>query len=147
VLHLGWASTPGDVVVHHAPTGVAFAGGMVVSREVPSIRDSDFANWQVALRRLKALPIRTVVPGFGGTGGKELIDATLGYLQALDRKIRGLYEESSSLLQALESADLEAYRGWSGYEARHRQNVQHRYLQLEIEDLGGDPRSTAQPDR
>jgi hypothetical protein len=33
------------------------------------------------------------------------------------------------------------------YATIHRQNALHRYLQLEIEELGGDPRSTALPQR
>jgi len=146
VLHLGWASTPGDVVVYHPASGVAFTGGLAVAHEVPPIRDCDFDNWQAALGRLRMLPIRSVVPGFGAVGGPETIDATLGYLQALDTKVRALYADSSSLLQALDRSDLAAYQAWGGYEPRHRQNVLHRYLQLEIEELGGDSRSTAQPE-
>lgn len=145
VLHLGWASTPGDVVVYHPASGVAFTGGMALYREVPPIRDCDFAGWLAALHELKKLPIRKVVPGFGPVGGPEVIDSTLTYLHTLDRRLRTLYAESSSLLQALDRGELDRFRSWSGYEARHRQNVQHRYLQLEIEDLGGDPRSTLQP--
>jgi hypothetical protein len=75
------------------------------------------------------------------------IDATVAYLAALDARVRALYRETSSLVDALERSDLEPYRQWAGYDARHRQNVQHRYLQLEIADLGGDPRSTAMPER
>lgn len=147
VIHLGWASTPGDVVVYHPASGVAFTGGMALSREIPPIQDCDFAGWLSALNKLKKLPIRRVVPGFGPIGGPEIIDSTIAYLHALDRRVRALYLESSSLIQALDHGELGRFRSWSGYEARHRQNVQHRYLQLEIEDLGGDPRSTIQPEQ
>lgn len=145
VLHFGWASTPGDVAVFHPASGVAFAGGMVVSGHIPRIRDCDFRGWQAALARLRALPIRRVVPGFGPVGGPEAIDATAGYLRALDDRVQALYRDGVSLLHALEQSDLESYRGWAAYDAHHRRNVLHRYLQLEIEDLGGDPRSTALP--
>jgi glyoxylase-like metal-dependent hydrolase (beta-lactamase superfamily II) len=147
VLHFGWASTPGDVVVFHPPSGVAFAGGMVVSGHIPRIRDCDFRGWQSALARLRALPIRRIVPGFGPVGGTEAIDATAGYLRALDDRVQALYRAGVSLLDAPAQSDLAEYRGWAAYEAHHRQNALHRYLQLEIEDLGGDPRSTALPGR
>ncbi|MGH8631709.1 MAG: hypothetical protein ACREU7_13225, partial [Burkholderiales bacterium] len=143
----GWASTPGDLVVFLPETGVAFGGGMVSATHVPRIRDCDFEGWQAALARMKALPIRALVPGFGPVSDATAIDATARYLAALDARVRALYSQTSSLVDALERSDLDAYMHWAGYDGRHRQNVQHRYLQLEIADLGGDPRSTALPER
>lgn len=147
LLHFGWASTPGDLVVFLPETGVAFGGGMVSASHVPRIRDCDFEGWQRALARLKALPIRALVPGFGPVSDIAAIDATAGYLAALDAQVRALYAQTSSLIDALERADLDTFSHWAGYDVHHRANVQHRYLQLEIMDLGGDPRSTALPER
>jgi glyoxylase-like metal-dependent hydrolase (beta-lactamase superfamily II) len=147
LLHFGWAATPGDLVVFLPDSGVAFGGAMVAAANVPRVRDCDFEGWRAALARLKMLQIRSLVPGFGPIGDASAIEATDAYLAALDARVRALYRETSSLVDALERSDLEAYRHWAGYGARHRQNFQHRYLQLEIEDLGGDPRSTAMPDR
>ena len=59
--------------------------------------------------------------------------------------MRGLFAGSSSLMESLDAATLPAYSHWSMYPATHRRNALHRYLQLEIEELGGDPRSTALP--
>ena len=147
LLYFGWASTPGDLVVYHPDTQTAFAGGMVTAGYVPSIRDCDFGGWRAALDALKRLPIRHLVPGFGPVGGAEAIDATAQYLNALDAKMRALYRANSSLMESLEHADLPAYRGWGAYDPHQRQNAQHRYLQIEAEDFGGDPRSTAIPNR
>jgi hypothetical protein len=47
----------------------------------------------------------------------------------------------------VDNAALPAYGAWAMYATIHRQNALHRYLQLEIEELGGDPRSTALPQR
>jgi len=47
-----------------------------------------------------------------------------------------LYKDGASLMQAVDSADLPAYAGWSMYPTLHRQNVLHRYLQLEVDELG-----------
>jgi hypothetical protein len=127
-------------------SGVAFGGAVVIAASVPRIRDCDFAGWRAALARLRTLNVRRLVPGFGPIGDRSAIEATDEYLASLDVRVRALYRETSSLVDALERSDLHAYRHWAGYEARHRQNVQHRYLQLEIEDLGGDPRSTAMPE-
>ncbi len=146
VLFFGWAATPGDVAVLHKETGTLFAGGLVSAHHVPPIRDADFEGWQRALRELLALPLQRVVPGFGPPSGMESIRATADYLQALDQRARTLYEESASLLEAIDQASIAEFSGWQAYDPNHRRNALHRRLQLEIEDLGGDPRSTALPD-
>lgn len=146
VLFFGWAATPGDVAILHRESATLFAGGLVSADHVPPIRDSDYEGWQRALSELLALPVRQVVPGFGPPSGKESIRATAHYLQALDRRARTLYEESASLLEAIDQASIAEFSGWNAYDPNHRRNALHRRLQLEIEDLGGDPRSTALPD-
>jgi glyoxylase-like metal-dependent hydrolase (beta-lactamase superfamily II) len=145
LIYLGWASTPGDLAVLDPDSGVLFAGGLVCIGRIPDIRDSDFEGWQRALKQLEEFKPVRIVPGHGPVSGPEAITQTVAYLYALDRVIKSLYAESSSLMEAVESAVLPAYRDWPLYATTHRQNALHRYLQLELQDLGGDPRSTALP--
>jgi glyoxylase-like metal-dependent hydrolase (beta-lactamase superfamily II) len=145
IIYSGWASTPGDVAIFHRDTGTLFAGGLVTTRHVPTIRDADFDGWQKALEHIGRLPVKRVIPGFGPPAGPEIIDATARYLETLDARVRMLYAETSSLLETIERSGLPAYADWLAYEQNHRRNALHRQLQLEIEDLGGDPRSTAVP--
>jgi glyoxylase-like metal-dependent hydrolase (beta-lactamase superfamily II) len=145
LLHYGWASTPGDIALWHAESGVLFAGGLVSAGRVPEIRDCDFDRWRDALGELGKLPAVHVVPGHGPVSGIQSIDATMNYLGALDLRVRTLYASNTSLLDALEQADVPEFRNWGSYDSLHRRNALHRYLQLEIEDLGGDPRSVAYP--
>ena len=145
LIYLGWASTPGDLAVLDPDSGVLFAGGMISINRIPDIRDSDFEGWQRALKKLEELKPVRIVPGHGPISGPEAVTQTAAYLDALDRVIKSLYAESSSLMEAVEKAVLPAYRDWPMYATTHRQNALHRYLQLELQDLGGDPRSTALP--
>jgi glyoxylase-like metal-dependent hydrolase (beta-lactamase superfamily II) len=145
LIYLGWASTPGDLAVLDLESGVLFAGGMISIGRIPDIRDCDFEGWQRALRQLEEFKAARIVPGHGPISGPEAITATAAYLDALDQVVKGLYAESSSLLESVEKATLPAYRDWSRYGTTHRQNALHRYLQLELQDLGGDPRSIALP--
>ena len=147
LIHLGWAITPGDLAVFDRDSGVLFAGGLVSVDRIPDIRDSDFEGWQRALRRLEGFKPARIVPGHGPVSGPGAMTETAGYLDALDRVIRSLYAESSSLMESVEKAVLPAYRDLPMYTTTHRQNALHRYLQLEMQDLGGDPRSTALPQR
>jgi len=143
----GWASTPGDLAVLDVDSGVLFAGGLAAVGRIPDIRDSDFEGWLQALRRLQQRRFARVVPGHGPVGGSEALAQTAAYLEALDGVVRSAYAKSSSLMDAVESALLPRYRDWAMYPATHRQNALHRYLQLELQDLGGDPRSTMLPQR
>jgi glyoxylase-like metal-dependent hydrolase (beta-lactamase superfamily II) len=147
LLYLGWASTPGDLAVFDRATGTLFGGGMVALNRIPEIRDCDFEGWTRALDTLWKLQVKQVVPGHGPVSGPEAIRSTADYLRDLDEKVKALYARSSSLLESLDNAALPAYRGWAMYATTHRQNALHRYLQLEIVELGGDPRSTALPQR
>lgn len=141
----GWASTPGDLAVLDADSGVLFAGGLVSVERIPDIRDSDFEGWVRALQRLEERRFSRIVPGHGPVAGHEAIAQTAAYLEALDHIVKSLYADSSSLMDAVEKAVLPRYRNWGMYPATQRQNALHRYLQLELQDLGGDPRSTALP--
>lgn len=147
LLYLGWASTPGDLAVFDRASGTLFAGGLVAVNRIPEIRDCDFEGWTRALETLRELPVKRVVPGHGPVSGPDAIRSTGDYLRALDEKIKALYAKSSSLLESVDNAALPAYGAWAMYATTHRQNALHRYLQLEIEELGGDPRSTALPQR
>ena len=145
LIYLGWASTPGDLAVLDRDSGVLFAGGLISIGRIPEIRDSDFEGWLRALRQLAEIKPARVVPGHGMVSGPEAIPLTAGYLDALDAIVKSLYAESSSLMEAVEKAALPAYEDWTMYATIHRQNTLHRYLQLELHELGGDPRSVALP--
>jgi glyoxylase-like metal-dependent hydrolase (beta-lactamase superfamily II) len=147
LLHFGWASTPGDLAVLDPATGTVFAGGLVSVGRIPEIRDCDFEGWLGALEQLAAFPIKRVVPGHGPVSGPEAIGLTATYLRRLDDSVAALYARSTSLLESVDAAALPEYSTWSLYPAAHRRNALHRYLQLETRDLGGDPRSTAMPQR
>ena len=145
LLHFGWAATPGDVAVLDRNSGTLFAGGLVSARRIPEIRDCDFEGWVRALEQLQGPAVLRVIPGFGPPSGPGAISATAAYLRDLDNRVRTLYARSTSLLESVDNAGLPAYGGWQLYPALHRQNAQHRYLQLETRDLGGDPRSVTLP--
>jgi glyoxylase-like metal-dependent hydrolase (beta-lactamase superfamily II) len=135
LVYLGWASTPGDLVIVDRRSGVAFAGGLVVNHRIPELRDGDLKGWLQALAQLQRTPLRIVVPGYGAPGGLELIDLTRAYLQALDAQVKALYERGATLTETVDGAALPAYAGWDQYPTFHRQNALHRFLQLENEEL------------
>jgi glyoxylase-like metal-dependent hydrolase (beta-lactamase superfamily II) len=137
LLYFGWGSTPGDLAVFDRQSGVLFAGGLVAAKRIPELRDGKLDSWLRALDQLGRVSARVIVPGHGPAGGAETIQATAAYLRALDDKVHALYQGGASLIDAVDIAKLPAYASWAMYPSLHRQNVLHRYLQLEVEELGG----------
>jgi glyoxylase-like metal-dependent hydrolase (beta-lactamase superfamily II) len=136
LLYFGWASTPGDLAVLDRASGVLFAGGLLAVGRIPELRDGNLHGWLEALEQLALVPARIIVPGHGAPGGTDAIVATASYLRDLDRQVHALYSGGASLLEAMDGAELPRYSVWTLYPGLHRENVLHRYLQLELEELG-----------
>lgn len=134
VIHPGWASTPGDLLVFDRQSRVLFAGGVVTSQRIPELRDGDFEGWLSALERLRALDPKVVVPGYGPPQPAAPLQMS-SYLRDLDARLRSLYADGTGLTETIDRADLAAYQSWVLYPDQHRRNALRRYLQLEVEDL------------
>ncbi|MBM3394729.1 MAG: MBL fold metallo-hydrolase [Betaproteobacteria bacterium] len=139
LLYLGWASTPGDLVVHDPQSGVTFTGGMVTAERIPELRDADFDGWLKALEQLATLDTRHLVPGYGPIQLPAAVVLMADYLRALDERMRALYSAGVGLSDAVDQADLAAFSGWALYPDLHRRNALRRYLHLEVEDLETPP--------
>lgn len=135
LIHPGWASTPGDLLVLDRATGVMFTGGVIVNGRIPELRDGRFDDWIAALDALDGVGATVLVPGYGAPLPPASARITRDYLVALDRRVRELFDGGASLMEAVDQGALPAYADWSGYETVHRKNVLARYLQLELEDL------------
>lgn len=136
LLHPGWASTPGDLMVLDPATRVLFAGGVVTNGRVPELRDGKLRDWIRALEDLETLDLEWIIPGYGPPMRPRAAAQTRDYLRALDDRVHGLYGSMASLMEAVEQGGLPEYALWPGYESLHRKNTQQRYLELEIEELG-----------
>lgn len=135
LIHPGWASTPGDLLVLDRSTRTLFTGGVVTAARVPELRDGDQEGWVQALETLKSLAPSRLVPGYGPLCGVEAARHMIEYLHALDARMRRLYEEGAGLTEAIDRADLSQYQAWALYPEQHRRNALRRYLHLEVEDL------------
>ena len=135
LIDAGQATTPGTVAVFDASSGTLFAGGVVASERIPSLRDARITPWLALLDELRKLPIARVVPGFGPVGDSRQIDAMQRYLRQIDAAVRAEYQRGSSLLEATAAVTLPEFAGWKEYARLHPQNVQYLYRQLEDADF------------
>ncbi|WP_369389950.1 MBL fold metallo-hydrolase [Streptomyces sp. CG1] len=106
LLHVGPAHTANDVVVWVPERAVLFTGDVVWSGVTPYVLMGSVSGSLEALRRLRALGPRTVVPGHGPVGGPELLDFTEAYLRLLERLAADGLRDGLTPLQAAERADL-----------------------------------------
>jgi len=125
------ATTPGTLAVFDRASGTLFAGGLIVSQRIPSLRDARIDAWIAALDALRTLPLKRIVPGFGPLGDVRQIDDMQRYLRAIDIAVRAEYQRGASLLEASAAVSLPAFADWQQYALLHPQNVQYLYRQLE----------------
>ncbi|MDP3295699.1 MAG: MBL fold metallo-hydrolase [Nevskia sp.] len=131
----GQATTPGTLAVFDRQSGTLFAGGLIASQRIPSLRDARVANWIATLDVLRKLPLKHIVPGFGPVGDQRQIDAMQRYLRQIDATVRSEYQRGASLLEASASVRLPEFAGWQQYDLIHPQNVQYLYRQLEDQEF------------
>jgi len=133
VHHFGHSSGPGDIAVLDEASGVLFAGGLLDAGRIPDIQDSDLAGWQAALAALRALPVKTIVPGHGPASAPALVDENGRYLAQLGERLRRFVAAGGSLLGAPEAAELPEFARWDQYDLIHPRNASIAYLRFERE--------------
>ncbi|KXV09235.1 hypothetical protein CR51_10535 [Caballeronia megalochromosomata] len=131
LLHFGPASTPGDLAVLDTQTGVLFAGGLVSNRRIPELRNEQIPGWLAALENLRALDLKTIVPGFGAPLHGDDIMQTGVYLRELDASVKRAYKSGVGLTEAMHTVQVPAFKDYKLYAIAQPQNVQRIYLQLE----------------
>ena len=137
LLRFEHAHVRGDLAVFDIATGTLFAGGLAVSGFVPDMGEASFAGWRSALADLIALGPRQTVPGQGRVGAGDPLAETRGYLDDLAAFVRRELRAGGDLASALERADMQAYRAWTGYRERHLLNVQRVWQELETDFVFG----------
>lgn len=127
----GGATTAGTLAVFDVDSRTLFAGGLIASQRIPSLRDARVGEWLALLETLRGLEPARIVPGFGPVGGVEQIDAMQRYLRETDAAVRAQYQRGASLLEAVAAVQAPDFAGWQAYAQLHPQNVQYLYRQLE----------------
>jgi glyoxylase-like metal-dependent hydrolase (beta-lactamase superfamily II) len=133
LVHLGPAQTDGDLAVMDVTSGVAFSGALVTRGRIPELDTVALtAPWRRALATLSALPVRTLVPGYGAPGPPApLIAATDAYLARLGSEVQAQLEAGANLQAAQRRITMGDWRGWAQYEPVQARNVQRHFLASE----------------
>ena len=137
--HTGHAHTDSDIMVELPQQRVLFAGDIIEHRRAVSVDvPEDFsATGQIeAIRYALELPIDIYLPGHGETGGREIPEASLRFLETLYSSVQGYYEEGMADFEMRErvAADLAEFEDWSGFDELGKL-ISHVYLQVEAAEF------------
>lgn len=101
--HFGGHS-PGSAVVYLPGRKLLFTGDLVFAGRVPYMGEGNFSDWIVALTTMEAWDVKTVVPGHGAQGGKELLAWQRQWLESYIQKVLGWVAEGLSPQEMLKQA-------------------------------------------
>jgi glyoxylase-like metal-dependent hydrolase (beta-lactamase superfamily II) len=135
VLYFGLSSGPGNIAVFDTTSGVLFAGGLVDHLRIPDVQDGDLPAWHTALKALRALPLRSVVPGHGPATGADSIQTVQRYLTRLEGRVLELLRTGAALSDVPDAADLPEFTGWDQYDIVHRRNASVLFVRMEREQM------------
>ncbi|WP_077036856.1 quinoprotein relay system zinc metallohydrolase 1 [Pelomonas sp. KK5] len=124
--------TGSDLVLIDRASGIAFAGGLVFARRIPTTPHARLPEWQGSLARLAALPLRRVVPSHGPVdGGIEGLQSTVRYLGWLDARLRRGAAQGLDINELLRLPVPEEFRAWAAFETEYPRNVMQLYPRYE----------------
>jgi type 1 glutamine amidotransferase/glyoxylase-like metal-dependent hydrolase (beta-lactamase superfamily II) len=150
LMSLGNVTGPGNTAVHLPRRGVLFAGAIGVNGPRAELPGTDTVGWIAALRKLRSLPCRTVVPGYGTVGGPPILERLERFLVELRRQVGHLVAQERPLDNIISQVRIEPeWLVWMPYDQPQREDIEHVYHELTIPHapFGGAalPRSSSRP--
>jgi glyoxylase-like metal-dependent hydrolase (beta-lactamase superfamily II) len=118
--HTGHAHTDNDIMIEVVEDKGLFFGDIVAAGRVPNSDVPQDASLQGSIAAIKAMlkmPLDIYIPGHGHSGGREVPEASLGFMEALYASVTKYYEQGLEGYEMKEKviADLEAYQDWSNF--------------------------------
>ncbi len=94
---LGWAHTRGDGFVYLPNEGILCTGDVVVNGPYNYLGDGNADNWPKVIEQTQKFDVKTVVPGHGIPGGKELLEGQKQFLLELQKAVRAAVKSGKTL--------------------------------------------------
>lgn len=118
--HTGPAHTDSDLMIEVVDDKGLFFGDIVAARRVPNSdvpQDASFKGTMVAIKTMLERPIDIYIPGHGQSGGREVPEASLAFLEALHASVATYYDQGIEAYEMKDKviADLESYKDWNNF--------------------------------
>jgi glyoxylase-like metal-dependent hydrolase (beta-lactamase superfamily II) len=141
IVHAGPAHAPDDSLMMVEPAGVLFAGDIIQNDRVPFLNSSevDTANWMSAIKKVRELNPRILIPGHGraSENAMEALSFTYDYLAYVRDRMGVAVEEWIEFEDAYAQTDWSRYQSLPAFDASNKANAYRVYLEMEKAALGG----------
>lgn len=128
--------TPADLAVFDHTTGVLFTGDLVFHNRAPTTPHADLKKWMESLRRLEALPFKTVVPGHGTPSRRaDPLRQTGEYLRWLDSTLKEQADRGRDMVEVLSLPLPPEFATLAVMPEEYQRSVSHLYADLERQVL------------
>lgn len=118
--HTGHAHTDHDLMIEVIDDKGLFFGDIVANKRVPNSdvpQDASFKGTITAIKTMLKRPIDIFIPGHGISGGREVPESSLRFLQTLHSSVTKYYEQDLESYEMKDKVrvDLNEYKDWNNY--------------------------------
>lgn len=135
--HTGRAHTDHDLMVEVVDDAGLFFGDIIAARRVPNSdvpQDASFKGSITAIRTLLDGPSTLFIPGHGRSGGREVPEASLRFLEKLRAAVTKYYEQGLADYEMKEQvgAELAEFSDWHNFDELGKV-ISYVYQEIEAE--------------
>jgi glyoxylase-like metal-dependent hydrolase (beta-lactamase superfamily II) len=135
--HSGHGHTDHDIMIEVIGEHSMFLGDVVTNKRVPSSDVPQDANYKGQIQAIRAILQQAVthyIPGHGLSGGRELPEASLAFLEKLYTSVSKHYQQGLSADEMKDKviAELAEYKDWHNFNEMGRV-ITYVYLEVEQE--------------
>lgn len=137
--YAGHAHTDNDIMIEVVDDKALFFGDVVVAEGVPHTgapADASYKGTISAIQSMLAGPATTFIPGHGHSGGREVPEAALRFLETLRAAVLKNYKQglSASDMKDPVIKDLQVYKGWRNFDEMGRV-ITYVYQEVERDEF------------
>ena len=118
--HTGHAHTDHDLMIEVSKDKALFFGDIVAAKRVPNSdvpQDASFKGSITAIKTMLIRPIDIYIPGHGVSGGREVPESSLHFLEILHSSVTKYYNEGLESFEMKKKVrtDLNKYKDWNNF--------------------------------
>ena len=132
--HFGQQHTHTDLMIEVPERSLLFLGDNANNKRIVRMDDASFSGLINGLQQIKTRAKADVlIPGHGHSGGWEIVDENLDYLNTVYGGVQELYEEGVSdfEMKPVIADRLGAFQDWAGLDDELGKHISIAYLQVE----------------
>jgi glyoxylase-like metal-dependent hydrolase (beta-lactamase superfamily II) len=134
--HFGQQHTHTDLMIEVPEKAVLFLGDNANNKRIVRMDDASFSGLINGLQQIKTrVKADVLIPGHGHTGGWEIVDQNLDYLNTVYGGVQELFDEGVSdfEMKPVIADRLSAFDGWAGLDDELGKHISIAYLQVEAD--------------